>query len=112
MPLAVDYALVGGGLQNALIALALRARRHGARISMLERGDGPGGNHTWCFHAGDVDDARAAWIAPLVVARWPGYDVAFPAHARRLDAPYSCVTSERLAEVVTAALAAPGCQLF
>lgn len=111
MPLAVDYALVGGGLQNSLIALALRALRPGARIAMIERGEAPGGNHTWCFHAGDVDDERAAWIEPLVVARWPGYDVAFPAHTRRLASPYSCVTSERLARVVAGALAAPGCHL-
>lgn len=111
MALEADYALVGGGLQNALIALALRALRPDARIAMLERGAAPGGNHTWCFHAGDLDAARAAWVAPLVVARWPGYDVAFPGHVRRLASPYSCVTSERLAEVVARALAAPGCRL-
>src|SRR4051812_5166468 len=99
MALDADYALVGAGLQNALIALAIRARAPAARIAMIERGAAPGGNHTWCFHAGDAGPS-AAWIEPLVVQRWPGYDVAFDAHARRLAAPYACVTSPRLAEVV------------
>ena len=106
-----DYALVGGGLQNGLIALALRARQPGARIAMIERGPAPGGNHTWCFHAGDLSPAAAAWIDPLVVARWPGYDVAFPDHGRRLDSPYACVTTDRLAACVTSALDVPGSAL-
>lgn len=106
-----DYALVGGGLQNGLIALALRAHQPAARIVLVERGAAPGGNHTWCFHAGDLAPAAAAWVAPLVVARWPGYDVAFPAYARALAAPYACVSSDRLAARVVAALAAPGSRL-
>lgn len=106
-----DYALVGGGLQNGLIALAVRAHQPAARIVMIERGATLGGNHTWCFHAGDIDDDRAAWIAPLVVKSWPGYDVAFPAHARRLDSTYACVTSDRLAEVVARSLAHAGSEV-
>ena len=106
-----EYALVGGGLQNALIALAVHARRPGARIAMIERGHAIGGNHTWCFHAGDLGAERAAWIDPLVTTRWAGYDVAFPDHARRLDSPYACVTSERLAEVVTGSLGREGSSL-
>jgi len=110
--LAADYALVGGGLHNGLIALALRHARPDARIVMIERGAAVGGNHTWCFHAGDVGAALAPWIDPLVVTRWDGYDVAFPAYARRLDSPYARVTSERLAGAVTDALAAPGSHLL
>ncbi len=111
MPRDLDYALVGGGLQNGLIALALRAHQPSARVGVIERGAAIGGNHTWCFHAGDLDPERARWIDPVVVTRWPGYDVAFPAHSRRLDSPYACVTSTRLAEVVTASLAVPGSEL-
>lgn len=107
-----DYALVGGGLQNGLIALALRARQPGARVAMIERGEAVGGNHTWCFHAGDVASEDASWIEPLIVARWPGYDVAFAELSRRLELPYACVSSARLAERVTEALAAPGCALL
>ena len=108
----LDYALVGGGLQNGLIALALRAHQPAARIGVIERGPAIGGNHTWCFHAGDLDPERARWIEPLVVTRWPGYDVAFPSHTRRLDSPYACVTSARLAEVVTRSLARSGSELW
>lgn len=94
----VDYALVGGGLQNGLIALAIRAHQPNATIAMIERGDTIGGNHTWCFHADDV--RNAPWAEPLVVVRWPGYDVAFAERARTLDSAYACVTSARLAQVV------------
>ena len=111
MAAEADYALVGGGLQNGLIALALRARQPAARIVMIERGTAVGGNHTWCFHAGDLGADQAAWIDPIVVTRWPGYDVAFPALTRRLDSAYACVTSDRLAAVVREALSADGCEL-
>jgi lycopene beta-cyclase len=107
-----DYLLVGGGLQNGLIALAIRAQQPGARIVMVERGHAPGGNHTWCFHAGDVPAGGAAWIDPIVSVRWPGYDVAFPTRRRTLHTPYACVSSRRLAAHVTAALAVPGSQLL
>src|ERR1044071_1897625 len=111
MTVEAEYALVGGGLQNGLIALAIRAQAPAARIAMIERGAAVGGNHTWCFHAGDAGP-NAAWIEPLVVRRWPGYDVAFEAHTRRLDAPYACITSARLAEAVARALDVPGSQLL
>lgn len=106
-----DYALIGGGLQNGLIALAIRARQPEARIVMIERGESVGGNHTWCFHAGDVGTG-AGWIEPLVVARWPGYDVAFEDKERTLDAPYACVTSRRLAKCVEDSLQVRGSVLF
>jgi lycopene beta-cyclase len=105
-----DYVLVGGGLQNGLIALALRAHQPAASILMVERGEAPGGNHTWCFHAGDVA-AEMAWLAPVVAVTWDGYDVSFPAYRRTLASPYSCVTSHRFADEVRAALARPGCEL-
>lgn len=90
-----DYAIVGGGLQAGLIALAVRAAQPAARIAVIERAPSLGGNHTWCFHAADVP-AGATWIEPLVVARWDGYDVAFPGHQRQLASPYACISSERL----------------
>jgi lycopene beta-cyclase len=99
-----DYILVGGGLQNGLVALALAAQRPDARVVMIERGDAIGGNHTWCFHADDVPDGAAAWIDPLVVARWDGYDVAFPMHRRTVASAYACVSSQRLAARITEVL--------
>jgi lycopene beta-cyclase len=108
VPRQVDYALVGGGLQNGLLALALRARQPDARVAIIESSDALGGNHTWCFHAGDVTPEMATWIDPVVAVRWSGYDVAFPAYTRTLDAAYACVTSAGLA----AAVAASGCELI
>jgi len=99
----LDYAIVGGGLQGGLIALAIRAQQPTARIAIVERGPTLGGNHTWCFHADDVPDG-ARWIDPLVVARWDGYDVAFPGRRRRLDTPYACITSDRLDACVRGAV--------
>ena len=104
--LDVDYALVGGGLQNGLIALALAAQRPEARVVMIERGSSIGGNHTWCFHAADLPAGGAAWIDPIVVARWPGYDVEFLTFSRALATAYACVSTQRLAERVTAVLGA------
>lgn len=107
-----DYALVGGGLQNGLIALALRAQQPNARIAMIERGGSVGGNHTWSFHAGDLPDGAAAWVDPLVVARWSGYEVAFPSQRRFVDVAYASVASSRFAARVGDALATPGSRLF
>jgi lycopene beta-cyclase len=107
----IDYILVGGGLQNGLLSLAIRAQQPSARIVMIERGDAPGGNHTWCFHARDVGDQARSWIEPLVVRRWGGYDVAFPSLRRTVSSSYAMVTAERLAMLVTHALATPGSAL-
>lgn len=99
-----DYVLVGGGLQNGLAALALADWQPDARIALVERAPRLGGNHTWSFHAGDLPSDLAAIVEPLVVARWPGYDVAFPRLSRRVDEPYASITSERLDAVVRATL--------
>jgi lycopene beta-cyclase len=108
-----DYILVGGGLQNALVALALRARRPAATWALVESAPRLGGNHTWCFHAADLDAGARAWVAPLVAGRWPGYDVRFPGFARRLDSEYSMLTSARLHDVlVEVSRERPDCRLL
>lgn len=110
---AYQYILVGGGLQNGLLAMALLARHPGARLALVEKAPALGGNHTWCFHADDVPEAARAFVTPLVAHRWPGYEVRFPGLARSLDTPYAAVTSATLDRVVRARLAeAPGCDLF
>jgi lycopene beta-cyclase len=102
--------LVGGGLQNGLLALALLARRPGARIALLEREASLGGNHTWSFHEGDVPEAARAWVEPLVARRWPSYEVRFPGLERTLRHAYATISSARLNAVVRARFAgAPGC---
>ena len=100
-----EYLLVGGGLQNALVALALLERRPETRLCLVERAERLGGNHTWCFHADDVPEQARELIEPLVVRRWPAHDVCFPQRRRRLASAYAALTSERLHHVVTARLA-------
>jgi lycopene beta-cyclase len=97
-----DQIIVGGGLQGALLALALEARQ--SRIALIERDARLGGNHTWCFHAGDLSQTARSWVDPLVVHRWPAYQVAFPGLQRRVDREYAAITSERLHQVVETAL--------
>ncbi|MEO6599050.1 MAG: lycopene cyclase family protein, partial [Polyangiaceae bacterium] len=67
-----DYLLVGGGLQNALIALAVLRADPAARVGLIERGAALGGNHLWCFHGMDLSEAGQTLVAPLVVQRWGG----------------------------------------
>lgn len=108
-----SYILVGGGLQNGLLALALLARDPTSRIALVEKASRLGGNHTWCFHAEDVPADVRDVVEPLVVHRWSGYEVAFPELRRVLDTPYAAVTSERLDQVVRARMNdAPGCDLL
>jgi lycopene beta-cyclase len=101
---AYDIILAGGGLANGLLAWRLRTQRPELRILLLEQGDALGGNHTWSFHDGDLDAAQRAWLAPLVSARWPGYDVIFPEYARTLDSGYASIASSDFARVIEPAL--------
>ncbi|HYP74914.1 MAG TPA: lycopene beta-cyclase CrtY [Polyangiaceae bacterium] len=99
-PHTFDYLLIGGGLQNALIALSVLKQNPDARVGLVERGAALGGNHLWCFHGFDLSEAGQALVAPLVVQRWDGYSVRFPSFERHLDTPYAAVSSERLAQYV------------
>lgn len=99
-PISADVVLAGGGLANSLIAMRLKAQRPGLRIIMLERDAVIGGQHTWSHFATDVSPAISAWLEPLFVANWSGYDIRFPAHSRVLTTPYRAISSRRLHQVV------------
>ncbi|MFM2153450.1 MAG: hypothetical protein RL199_1885 [Pseudomonadota bacterium] len=103
-PHPFDYVLVGGGLQNGLVALALRSARPAASIVMVERANLLGGNHTWCFHDGDVPPEALAWLSELVAQEWPRYDVRFPGFERTVDIGYRAITSDRFDAVVKEAV--------
>lgn len=108
-----DLIIVGGGLQGALMSLATFVARPQARIAMVEISDSLGGQHTWCFHEGDVSQVARAFVAPLIESRWPAWDVRFPRLERTFDAEYACVTSRRLHAVVTDAFASrAGSEIF
>ncbi|MDQ2877608.1 MAG: lycopene beta-cyclase CrtY [Pseudomonadota bacterium] len=91
-----DLAIVGGGLSGALVALALAQRRPDLGVRLIEAGDKIGGNHLWSFFGSDVAAADRWLVAPLVAHRWPGYEVAFPAHRRCIAQPYYSIESARL----------------
>ena len=101
-----DCLLVGGGLQNALIAMALLEQKPATRFALVERDHRLGGNHLWCFHARDVPEDARAFVSPLVAYRWPGYEVAFPDLTRRFEVAYLGITSDHLHEVVAQRIAA------
>ncbi|HEX2674681.1 MAG TPA: lycopene cyclase family protein, partial [Polyangiaceae bacterium] len=92
----LDFLLIGGGLQNSLIASALAHHRPDARVAIVEAESRIGGNHLWCFHAEDVPEQAAPFVDPFVVRRWPAYRVEFPSYCRALEESYAAVTSDAL----------------
>ncbi len=97
---SADAVIVGGGLASSLIALRLKRARPGMRIIVLEREPHIGGEHTWSHFATDVAPALSAWMEPLIVHDWPGYEVRFPSHSRTLPTHYRAITSTRLHTVM------------
>lgn len=104
-PARHDLIILGGGLAGGLAVLALRQARPDLDIALVEPG-AIGGNHLWSFFESDVSAADAALVEPLIGHRWPGYDVRFPGHRRRLAQPYRTIESEALDRAVRAALPA------
>lgn len=100
-PGVFDFALVGGGLQNALIYLLLDSYQPDCKIALFEQSNSLGGNHTWCFHEMDVPDSVVSVVEPLVENRWPAYEVTFPSLRRTIHSEYCCISSRRLASVVS-----------
>lgn len=101
-----DIAITGGGLSGGLIALALRRARPELDVVLLEAGDRLGGNHRWSWFASDLDKAEADLLSTMRITRWDeGYDVAFPAHSRRLQTPYRSLASDDFAAALDRELA-------
>lgn len=100
-----DLVLLGGGLSNCLTALAVLERAPDTSIALVERGNQLGGNHTWCWHSMDAPGGAEAWLAPLRVHRWSGYDLHFPDRTQHIEGDYALTHSARLHERVTEAMA-------
>lgn len=96
-----DYVLVGGGLQNGLIALALLHRLPALRVLLLESEERLCGNHTWSFHQSDVTPEAAAWLSPVPSVQWPAYEVRFPEMSRRVRSGYCSIASRDLNGALT-----------
>ena len=97
--------IVGGGLAGGLCALALKKAQPEIAVTLIEAGAAIGGNHLWSFFDRDLSDAGRTLVGPLIGHRWPGYEVRFPRHQRRLGAGYNSIESEALDQAVRAALA-------
>jgi lycopene beta-cyclase len=105
--------LVGAGLQNSLIALALLDRDPDAEIVLLEKEPSSARNHTWSCHASDIPADVWNWFEPLVCARWPAYDVRFASYSRRIEGEYLALSSARVEAVLSERLAhAPNARLI
>ena len=103
----IDIIIAGGGLSGGLLALAFAQARPDLTLLLIEQDETLGGNHLWSFFASDIAPAHQWLVEPLIVMRWDqGYTVRFPRFIRRLATPYRTITSERLDEVVRAALPA------
>ena len=50
----LDLILVGAGLANGLIALALMRARPEIQMRLVEGAERAGGDHTWSFHETDL----------------------------------------------------------
>lgn len=102
--LDADLILVGGGLANGLVAWRLLDLQPQLRVLMVESSPGVGGNHTWSWHADDLDEAQQAWMAPFAHHQWPGYSVAFPGFVRHLDSRYLTLPSSVFSQLLTTRL--------
>lgn len=108
-----EVVLVGGGLGNSLLALALLQRSPRCSLALIEAGTRLGGNHTWSFHEGDLPAGARAYVEPLLEYRWPFYEVRFRSFVRRVDLPYASFTSARLHACVERVFSqSPNAQLF
>ena len=100
-----DYLLVGGGLQNGLILLALAVRKPDASVLLLEQSAAIGGNHIWSFQALDLPAGALDWARPIIEHEWPGYQLYFDDSARWVQGAYRSLSSEHLHRLVMRAAA-------
>lgn len=101
-----DLILVGGGLASGLAGLRLAARRPELRVAIVEAADRIGGDHIWSSFDTDMTPAQRDWTAPLYAARWPRYEVRFPAFRRALSHGYASARSALLDSAVRAVIPA------
>ncbi|MBL8910855.1 MAG: lycopene beta-cyclase CrtY [Archangium sp.] len=92
--------IIGAGLSSGLLVDRLQQRAD-VELTVLEGGDAPGGNHTWCFHDTDVSGATLQWLKPFTSKSWRDHDVAFPSFTRTLSGEYFAIRSHDFAKRVT-----------
>lgn len=102
---AFDHAIVGAGLQGALIALALLHHRPEVRLLLVDANAGQPPSQSWCFHSGDVPERAQAWVAALVANDWPRHEVRFPGYRRVIEGGYRGFDARHLRAVLERRLA-------
>ncbi|MBX9653358.1 lycopene beta-cyclase CrtY [bacterium] len=113
MPTSFEYLLVGGGLQNSLIMLALLHRNPSVRLAIIEKDSRIGGNHTWSLHTTDIPPGAMEWFKPAISHEWPRYEVRFPNRRRMIEIGYASIFSADLHELITQrGTDAPGVELL
>jgi lycopene beta-cyclase len=100
--LRYDLALLGAGLHNSLIGLALHRAQPGLRLLFLEAAPGAPSGRGWSCHAGELGGALPDWLEPALAARWPNFELRFPGWQRRLGGEYLSLESQRLQRLLEA----------
>ena len=102
-----DYIIAGGGLQAALIVVALRHYQPTASVLLVEKGEKLCGNHTWSFHASDVPQSALSWVMDLPIMSWDSYSVEFPGFQRQVDLKYCSLVSADVHDFIKSLSAHP-----
>lgn len=100
-----DVLLLGGGLANGLLAWWLALDRPDLNVIVLEEQDRLGGDHTWCFHHGDVSLRAHARLKSSLVGRWESQRVLFPTVRREVGSAYYSIRSDSFDRVLRPILA-------
>jgi hypothetical protein len=96
--------LVGGGLQNMLIARNVLSHDPARRIALIAREATPGGNHTWCLRSRPIPTEGRSWVTPLLVRECAGHNMRITGWSRTVTGAYLTVTSQRVSERVVQAM--------
>ena len=91
-----DCIIMGGGLAGSLLFFALKSKNPESKVLLIEKNSFIGGNHTWCFHEGDISQSSHHWVRKLISKSWDGYDVFFPKFSRSIERPYHAIKSSDL----------------
>lgn len=91
-----DIILIGAGLAGLLVAWRCAVLTPDLRITVLEKSQSIGGNHTWSFNEADISPHLRKWLSPFIAYSWDSYDVRFPKRTRTLPITYKTGNSDSL----------------
>lgn len=83
-----DVLLIGGGLQNCLLALYASRKHPELNFIILEAEDTLLGGKTISAHHKDVPKPILEMVTPFIKKSWPNYLVSFPNYEKRVGLEY------------------------